>query len=73
MHYVGETMTADMGMQIFCMTVPLGGQRRNCGCGRPERGGKSTAMKAVFDVVLRSGRVMMDGEDITALKPRNGC
>ena len=37
----------------------------------PNGAGKSTAMKAVFGMLgLRSGRVMMDGEDITALKPQ---
>ena len=33
--------------------------------------GKSTAMKAVFGMLsLRQGQVMLDGEDITALKPQ---
>jgi branched-chain amino acid transport system ATP-binding protein len=37
----------------------------------PNGAGKSTAMKAIFGMLgLRSGRVMMDGEDITALKPQ---
>ena len=37
----------------------------------PNGAGKSTAMKAVFGMLgLRSGRVLMDGEDITALKPQ---
>ena len=37
----------------------------------PNGAGKSTAMKAVFGMLgLRSGRVLMNGEDITALKPQ---
>ena len=37
----------------------------------PNGAGKSTAMKAVFGMLgLRAGRVMLDGEDITSLKPQ---
>lgn len=37
----------------------------------PNGAGKSTAMKAIFGMLnLREGRVMMDGEDITALTPQ---
>ena len=37
----------------------------------PNGAGKSTAMKAIFGMLgLRSGRVMMDGEDITDLRPQ---
>jgi len=37
----------------------------------PNGAGKSTAMKAVFGMLpLRQGQVMLDGEDITALKPQ---
>ena len=37
----------------------------------PNGAGKSTAMKAVFGMLkLRDGRVMLDGEDITALSPQ---
>jgi branched-chain amino acid transport system ATP-binding protein len=37
----------------------------------PNGAGKSTAMKAVFGMVnLRQGRVLLDGEDITALSPQ---
>ncbi len=38
----------------------------------PNGAGKSTAMKAVFGMLsLRSGRVILDGEDITALSPQD--
>lgn len=37
----------------------------------PNGAGKSTAMKAVFGMLkLRGGRVVLDGEDITALSPQ---
>ncbi|MFW2544518.1 ABC transporter ATP-binding protein [Primorskyibacter sp. 2E107] len=37
----------------------------------PNGAGKSTAMKAVFGMLdLRSGRVMLDGEDITDMSPQ---
>jgi len=37
----------------------------------PNGAGKSTAMKAVFGMLaLRTGRVILDGDDITALKPQ---
>jgi len=36
----------------------------------PNGAGKSTAMKAIFGMLaLRAGRVTLDGQDITALKP----
>ncbi|NND90144.1 MAG: ABC transporter ATP-binding protein [Granulosicoccus sp.] len=38
----------------------------------PNGAGKSTAMKAVFGMLnLRSGRVVLDGQDITRLSPQN--
>ncbi len=38
----------------------------------PNGAGKSTAMKAVFGMLdVRSGRVLLDGEDITALTPQD--
>ena len=59
-------------MQIFCMTVPLAWMKGEIAVVvGPNGAGKSTAMKAVFGMLgLRSGRVLMNGEDITALKPQ---
>lgn len=38
----------------------------------PNGAGKSTAMKAIFGMLtLRGGRVLLDGEDITALSPQD--
>ncbi|NBD28908.1 MAG: ATP-binding cassette domain-containing protein [Alphaproteobacteria bacterium] len=38
----------------------------------PNGAGKSTAMKAVFGMLnMRAGRVLLDGEDITALSPQD--
>ncbi len=38
----------------------------------PNGAGKSTAMKAIFGMLtLRGGRVMLDGDDITALSPQD--
>ncbi len=38
----------------------------------PNGAGKSTAMKAVFGMLnLRKGRIVLDGEDITALSPQD--
>ncbi|MEE1540457.1 MAG: ABC transporter ATP-binding protein, partial [Arenicellales bacterium] len=38
----------------------------------PNGAGKSTAMKAIFGMLsLREGRVLMDGEDISTLKPQD--
>jgi len=38
----------------------------------PNGAGKSTAMKAVFGMLkIHTGRVMLDGEDITALSPQD--
>ena len=37
----------------------------------PNGAGKSTAMKAIFGLLpLRSGQIILDGEDITHLKPQ---
>ncbi|WP_285672548.1 ABC transporter ATP-binding protein [Paralimibaculum aggregatum] len=65
------------------MTGGYGGADILCGCALavergeiavivgPNGAGKSTAMKAVFGMLaLREGRVTLDGDDITRLKPQ---
>ena len=73
MHYlVGETMTGGYGDADILHGCTIGVDKGEIAVVvGPNGAGKSTAMKAVFGMLsLRSGRVMMDGEDITALKPQ---
>lgn len=69
---VGESMTGGYGgMNILndcTITVEKGEIAVVVG---PNGAGKSTAMKAIFGMLdLRDGRVVLDGEDITALTPQ---
>ena len=73
MHYlVGEAMTGGYGDADILHDCSIGVDKGEIAVVvGPNGAGKSTAMKAVFGMLeLRSGRVMMDGEDITALKPQ---
>ena len=73
MHYlVGEAMTGGYGDADILHDCTIGVDEGEIAVVvGPNGAGKSTAMKAVFGMLgLRSGRVMMDGEDITALKPQ---
>ena len=73
MHYlVGEAMTGGDGDADILHDCTIGVDKGEIAVVvGPNGAGKSTAMKAVFGMLsLRSGRVMMDGEDITALKPQ---
>ena len=73
MHYlVGEAMTGGYGDADILHDCTIGVDKGEIAVVvGPNGAGKSTAMKAVFGMLsLRSGRVMMDGEDITALKPQ---
>ena len=73
MHYlVGEAMTGGYGDADILHECTIGVDEGEIAVVvGPNGAGKSTAMKAVFGMLgLRSGRVMMDGEDITALKPQ---
>ena len=73
MHYlVGEAMTGGYGDADILHECTIGVDKGEIAVVvGPNGAGKSTAMKAVFGMLsLRSGRVMMDGEDITALKPQ---
>lgn len=69
---VGETMTGGYGpvdiLHDCTIAVEKGQIAVIVG---PNGAGKSTAMKAVFGMLkLRGGRVVLDGEDITALSPQ---
>ena len=73
MHYlVGEGMTGGYGDADILHDCTIGVDKGEIAVVvGPNGAGKSTAMKAVFGMLsLRSGRVLMDGEDITALKPQ---
>ena len=73
MHYlVGEAMTGGYGDADILHECTIGVDKGEIAVVvGPNGAGKSTAMKAVFGMLsLRSGRVMMDGEDITTLKPQ---
>ena len=71
-YLVGEAMTGGYGDAdiLHDCTIGVDGGEIAVVVG-PNGAGKSTAMKAVFGMLgLRSGRVLMNGEDITALKPQ---
>ena len=73
MHYlVGEGMTGGYGDADILHDCTIGVDKGEIAVVvGPNGAGKSTAMKAVFGMLsLRSGRVVMDGEDITSLKPQ---
>ena len=74
MHYlVGEAMTGGYGDADILHDCTIGVDKGEIAVVvGPNGAGKSTAMKAVFGMLsLRAGRVVMDGEDITALKPQD--
>jgi len=69
---IGASMTGGYGaadiLHDCCISVGRGEIAVIVG---PNGAGKSTAMKAVFGMLdLRTGRVRLDGEDITALSPQ---
>ena len=73
MHYlVGEAMTGGYGDADILHDCTIGVDEGEIAVVvGPNGAGKSTAMKAVFGMLgLRSGRVLMNGEDITTLKPQ---
>ena len=71
-YLVGEAMTGGYGDADILHNCTIGVDKGEIAVVvGPNGAGKSTAMKAVFGMLeLRSGRVLMDGEDITALKPQ---
>ena len=71
-YLVGEAMTGGYGDADILHDCTIGVDEGEIAVVvGPNGAGKSTAMKAVFGMLgLRSGRVFMNGEDITALKPQ---
>ena len=71
-YLVGEEMTGGYGDADILHDCTIGVDEGEIAVVvGPNGAGKSTAMKAVFGMLgLRSGRVLMNGEDITALKPQ---
>ena len=71
-YLVGEAMTGGYGDADILHNCTIGVDEGEIAVVvGPNGAGKSTAMKAVFGMLgLRSGRVLMNGEDITALKPQ---
>ena len=71
-YLVGEAMTGGYGDADILHDCTIGVDEGEIAVVvGPNGAGKSTAMKAVFGMLgLRSGRVLMDGDDITGLKPQ---
>ena len=71
-YLVGEAMTGGYGDADILHECTIGVDEGEIAVVvGPNGAGKSTAMKAVFGMLgLRSGRVLMNGEDITALTPQ---
>ena len=71
-YLAGEMMTGGYGGADILHECSIGVDRGEIAVVvGPNGAGKSTAMKAVFGMLgLRTGRVTLDGEDITSLKPQ---
>jgi branched-chain amino acid transport system ATP-binding protein len=69
---IGENMTGGYGGADILNDCTIGVEKGEIAVVvGPNGAGKSTAMKAIFGMLnLRQGRVVMDGEDITALAPQ---
>jgi len=69
---IGEHMTGGYGGADILNDCTIGVERGEIAVVvGPNGAGKSTAMKAIFGMLnLRQGKVLMDGEDITALAPQ---
>jgi len=68
---LGENMTGGYGSADILHNCTIGVEKGEIAVVvGPNGAGKSTAMKSIFGMLnLRQGRVTIDGEDITALKP----
>ena len=73
MHFLnGQNMTGGYGSADILHDCSIGVNKGEIAVVvGPNGAGKSTAMKAVFGMLpLRAGQVIMDGEDISTLKPQ---
>ncbi len=72
-YLIGENMTGGYGGADILHDCTIAAEQGEIAViVGPNGAGKSTAMKAVFGMLkLRKGRVMLDGEDITALTPQD--
>lgn len=72
-YLIGEAMTGGYGATDILHACTLAVEKgRIAVIVGPNGAGKSTAMKAVFGMLtLRSGRVVLDGEEITDLSPQD--
>ena len=70
---IGENMTGGYGSVDILHDCTIAAEKGEIAViVGPNGAGKSTAMKVVFGMLkLRAGRVMLDGEDITALNPQD--
>ena len=68
---LGENMTGGYGGADILHDCTIGVEKGEIAVVvGPNGAGKSTAMKAIFGMLnIREGRVLIDGEDITGLKP----
>ncbi len=71
-HLLGEKMTCGYGAEDIIKECTIGVEKGKISVVvGPNGAGKSTAMKAIFGMLdLRSGNVIMNGEDISRLKPQ---
>lgn len=69
---IGEQMTGGYGGADILNNCTIGVEKGEIAViVGPNGAGKSTAMKAIFGMLkLRQGRVLLEGEDITALSPQ---
>lgn len=70
---IGENMTGGYGGADILHDCTIGVEKGEIAVVvGPNGAGKSTAMKAVFGMLnIHTGRVMMDGEEITSLSPQD--
>jgi len=72
-YLIGENMTGGYGGADILHNCTIAAEKGEIAViVGPNGAGKSTAMKAVFGMLdIHTGRVMLDGEDITGLTPQD--